>query len=43
LKLGKQAQLHLALGSPVAAIKNNDQWKFSGNLGEPRLLPIMVG
>lgn len=42
LELGQQAQLHLALWSPVAAVKNNDQRKLSGNLGEPSPLSFMI-
>jgi hypothetical protein len=42
LKFYVVAQLHLALGSPVSAVKGNDQRKFSRKLREFQPLPLVV-
>jgi hypothetical protein len=37
------AQLHLALPSPVAAVKSQDEGKLSDHFRELDLLPVLIG
>jgi hypothetical protein len=37
------AQLHLAFGSPIAAVKRQDKWKLADQFGQLYRLVFMVG
>jgi hypothetical protein len=36
------AQLHLAFSSPVSSIEGQNEWKFSGQVGEFHSLPVLI-
>jgi len=42
LKLSQKAQLHLALGSPVSTVENNNQRILSGNIRKLNFLAVVI-